>query len=305
MNLAEIDRRDKKIDSILELINSELAELILPQVIDIFKIERKVKLFKDISLFFKRKVESKLVDEITDYAFSIYDENNKKSNLAIKDKIKNLGNISSYNFTVPDVEAYNFINLSKEGIKINTQDKVEQMLGSINLSLRNRINIIANNASREVANEAIDLTSKSKLLGESILKAQSEVTKLFKSNNLESLPTITKNNKTINYSAKALAKSLTRQLSNQSSVASVLKSCFDNGYDLVIVSKHNDDRLSKFCEPYQGKIYSLSGKNKKYPKFSTVIFNGRYEKGSGLFHGFCRHDIKPYIEATGIDFIYD
>ncbi|PFW97411.1 minor capsid protein [Bacillus pseudomycoides] len=61
--------------------------------------------------------------------------------------------------------------------------------------------------------------------------------------------------------------------------------------DLVEVSSHLGARPG--CAPYQGKIYSMSGKSKKYPAFSTTT----YGEASGLLGCNCRHIKYVYIEG--------
>jgi len=59
----------------------------------------------------------------------------------------------------------------------------------------------------------------------------------------------------------------------------------ENGYDLVEVSSHPDS--SALCKPWQGKIYSLTGKTKGYKMLSEAI-------DGGLFRPNCRHTISIY-----------
>ncbi|WP_238594764.1 phage minor capsid protein, partial [Caenibacillus caldisaponilyticus] len=64
------------------------------------------------------------------------------------------------------------------------------------------------------------------------------------------------------------------------------------GVDLVEISSHADSRPSHI--PFQGRIYSISGKSKKYPPLS--------ETGYGTIEGIgginCRHVLYPYIPGV-------
>jgi hypothetical protein len=64
------------------------------------------------------------------------------------------------------------------------------------------------------------------------------------------------------------------------------------GSDLIEVSSHAGAR--PLCEPYQGKIYSLSGRSTKYPAFSTTS----YGEPAGLFGINCGHFQYPYFEGV-------
>lgn len=62
--------------------------------------------------------------------------------------------------------------------------------------------------------------------------------------------------------------------------------------DLVEVTAHMGARPSHAL--WQGKVYSISGKSKKYPKLSTATGYGR---GDGLKGWNCRHDFYPFFEG--------
>ncbi|SDZ00689.1 phage minor capsid protein [Thermoactinomyces sp. DSM 45892] len=64
-----------------------------------------------------------------------------------------------------------------------------------------------------------------------------------------------------------------------------------NGYDLVKISSHFDP--SPLCKPWQGKVFSISGKHPKYLSLQTSI-------NSGLFHPNCRHSLSAYQEGEKI-----
>ncbi len=68
------------------------------------------------------------------------------------------------------------------------------------------------------------------------------------------------------------------------------KEVISNGYDLVQVSSHG--ACCPRCQPYEGMILSLSGKDKRYPSLSQA-------KAAGLFHDGCRHSTYLWIEGFG------
>ncbi|SCM96389.1 Uncharacterized protein BWINRASL_03486 [Bacillus mycoides] len=63
------------------------------------------------------------------------------------------------------------------------------------------------------------------------------------------------------------------------------------GVDLIEVSSHIGARAR--CSPFQGRIYSKSGKSKRYPSFSSTS----YGEAKGLLGVNCRHVIYPYIQG--------
>lgn len=64
------------------------------------------------------------------------------------------------------------------------------------------------------------------------------------------------------------------------------------GVDLVIVSSHLGARPEH--QAWQGKIYSRSGKSKKYPDFKKST---DYGSVTGLCGANCRHNFSPYFEG--------
>lgn len=70
-----------------------------------------------------------------------------------------------------------------------------------------------------------------------------------------------------------------------------MERALEYGADLIEVSAHSGAR--PLCEPYQGRIFSLSGKSEKYPPFSTTS----YGEPAGLFGINCGHIQYPFFEG--------
>lgn len=69
------------------------------------------------------------------------------------------------------------------------------------------------------------------------------------------------------------------------------------GVDLVIVSSHLGARPEH--QAWQGKVYSRSGKDKKYP---DLVKTTSYGYVDGLCGANCRHNFSPYFEGDGNPF---
>jgi len=61
----------------------------------------------------------------------------------------------------------------------------------------------------------------------------------------------------------------------------------EHGYDLVKVSTHRG--ACELCQPWQGKILSITGKTPGYPTLEEA-------KAAGMFHPRCRHAYGLYID---------
>ena len=72
------------------------------------------------------------------------------------------------------------------------------------------------------------------------------------------------------------------------------------GQDLVITSQHMGSRPEHV--PIQNKVFSYSGKNKKYPSFTAPIGSGGagYGMADGIKGPNCTHDFFPFWEGISV-----
>ena len=90
--------------------------------------------------------------------------------------------------------------------------------------------------------------------------------------------------------AQLVARSTTAEAQNQ---ASMLQSQ-EIGGDLVKMTSHSP--TCPICYPLQGRVYSISGKSKKYPPLKVA-----YSGGYANIHPNCRHRVNPYVPALKSD----
>ena len=108
---------------------------------------------------------------------------------------------------------------------------------------------------------------------------QHELTKVKYSNGAE-MP--------LNAYAAMAARSARIESTNIGSIGSALQ----NGTDFVKMT--SVPQCCKLCGAYQGKVYSITGKDKRFPSlFNTVLKNGY-----ALPHPNCRHEFIPWFEET-------
>ena len=94
--------------------------------------------------------------------------------------------------------------------------------------------------------------------------------------------------------AKMLGRSVVAETQN-TSVLNVMKE-YDN--DLVQMTEHKTS--CDVCAKFEGKIYSISGKDERYPALKTIP---GFNKGYNNIHPNCRHRITPYIEKYSDEYI--
>lgn len=102
-----------------------------------------------------------------------------------------------------------------------------------------------------------------------------------------------KNGKQINYDAKKYAELVTRTRIRESETNATIHTALTLGSDLVQVSSHNT--TCDICAPYEGKIFSIGGVSKDFPKLEE----------NPPFHPNCRHlliiQFREILEHRGID----
>lgn len=81
--------------------------------------------------------------------------------------------------------------------------------------------------------------------------------------------------------AEMVARTITREAAS----VAVLNECEEFDIDLVMFSTHKP--TCEICAPLQGKVYSISGNDKRYPKLTDEI--------RPPVHPNCRHSIQPYV----------
>jgi hypothetical protein len=79
---------------------------------------------------------------------------------------------------------------------------------------------------------------------------------------------------------------LVRTKLTQAHNTGVANRMIESGNDLVVVSNHQGS--CKSCAPWEGKVLSLTGRNKSYLSLDLA-------KKGGLFHPNCRHVYSPYV----------
>lgn len=87
------------------------------------------------------------------------------------------------------------------------------------------------------------------------------------------------------------AELLSRSIVAETQNTCVLNVAKEHDKDLVKMTQHNS--ACPVCQKYEGKIYSLSGKNDKYPYLKSIP---GFNKGYNNIHPRCRHRISVYIE---------
>lgn len=94
----------------------------------------------------------------------------------------------------------------------------------------------------------------------------------------------------LDYYAETVARSTTAEATNRGT----LNQLTELGYDLVRITEHRNP--CPICARYQGRVYSVGGKDPRYPRLFGTAF-GEYAN----IHPRCRHRVAPYIPDMADD----
>lgn len=86
--------------------------------------------------------------------------------------------------------------------------------------------------------------------------------------------------------AAMVARSTTREAGNLARETQLTA----NGYDLVRMTSHYP--TCEICAQFQGRVYSISGNDKRFPPLSRA-----FSSGYRNIHPNCRHSVHPYVES--------
>ncbi|BBN97493.1 phage minor capsid protein [Sporolactobacillus terrae] len=89
--------------------------------------------------------------------------------------------------------------------------------------------------------------------------------------------------------AALVARTTSREATNTAKINHLQ----ENGYDLVKISSHAT--TCPICAPLQGRVYSISGNDPRYPKLERAFSSHM------TIHPNCRHVVLPYVEGLADD----
>ena len=246
---------------------------------------------------FYRGVENEITELLTaDASIRTADELNKKLGLAISAAVSYLGKANKEFATkelpsafkegqgsIKDAPKYSAkeaakilekqgFKYAKNGLSKDTYIELQTATESAGKRLKSRVNKIVE-----------DLSKKGQ---DSVYNVQQTILKDLQQNGLLTVTYSNGAKQSLNSYAAMAARSARIESTNIGAIGSALQS----GTDLVIMTTM--PQCCKLCGAYQDKVYSISGKDKRFPAlFKTVLKNGY-----ALPHPNCRHEFIPWYE---------
>lgn len=173
----------------------------------------------------------------------------------------------------------NFTQLHKDAIEILVDNTVNGLNGAISL--------VGRRIEGTIRDIALKDASVKFATGQTIRQLKKELLNNLVSNNITCMKDKLGRDIPISAYAETVARSIVAETQN-TSVKNVMK---EYGYDLVKMTQHYG--ACSLCATYEGRVYSLSGKDERFPSIKNVPgFNVGYNN----IHPRCRHRIFPYIE---------
>lgn len=181
-----------------------------------------------------------------------------------------------------DIDQSNFAQLHTEAIKALVLDTLDD-LSEANNHTRNNI--------RQVVKRAVDNAVLQKLAqGQTVRECKKAIIADLTDKGIEGVEGKPGQTMALDAYAALVARSRTREATNMATMNQLTV----RGRDLVRVSRHNTS--CPICAPLQGRVYSISGKDLRYPPLS-MAFDGPYSN----IHPNCSHVLEPYIEELADD----
>ena len=117
-------------------------------------------------------------------------------------------------------------------------------------------------------------------------------------NNPITEPTLFKDKKGRIIDIESYQRMLMRTVATVTQNKVVIEQAKEMGNDLVIMSSHATS--CPLCAVYQGRVYSISGNDKRYPKLDQP-----FEGNKMIIHPNCLHVIYPYDESKDKSAVYN
>lgn len=184
------------------------------------------------------------------------------------------------------------------GIKIDGYDEFEKIhQRKIDILVRNSVDdftkaniFIGRNINDTIRQISIEASRQATITGRNVKQLRQDLVDRFIDNKITAIKT--KNGRRINLDsyAETVARSVIREAEN----TAVIEHVEATGNDLVRMSSHPTS--CPVCAPLQGRVYSISGNDKRYPSLDFA-----YSGGYLNIHPNCRHFITPYEPALDKD----
>lgn len=165
---------------------------------------------------------------------------------------------------------------------------------NLNSYLTDAINSTREHMNTEVQQAAIDATEEAITKGQRTQVMQDNLIEALKKKGIESVSYV-RNGQTCYIQLDTYAELVARTTEHEIRNTANINLGARIGNDLVHMSEHIG--ACPICTPYQGRVYSISGKDTRYPYLYSTPWSSTYQN----FHPRCRHILTQWIEDLHTD----
>lgn len=181
-----------------------------------------------------------------------------------------------------NIDDYSFTSLHKEAVELITNNMIN--------NLNNAIDVVGRRTEDSIREIGLSSAVDKFATGYTIKQQQEKLKKELLDKNITCIKDKLGRNISIKSYASMVARSVVAETQN-TCIKNVAK---ENGHDLVKMTSHSG--ACPVCAPYEGRVYSLSGKDKRFPYIKNVP---GYSAGYNNIHPRCSHRISVWVEKYG------
>ena len=188
--------------------------------------------------------------------------------------------------------AINFVKMNSTAVEMLSQSAVScigDALRQVKANTKNVINKIGRRENDIIAD--VGIQSSAEALAE--ISPSSAREKIISRLVSEEIATVTYRNGA-KVPVDVYASMVARTTTHEATATAKLIAAEQDGYDLVKMSTHYP--TCKTCAQLQGRVYSISGKDKRFPALSEA-----FKRGYNIVHPNCRHVVNVWVEDMKTD----
>lgn len=252
------------------------------------KIEKLIEIYKEAE---QRLIKTIAEKEIKGNVTSFYEEMLKQVQQEIlKLQIYNTQwatDITKQLYEQAYKEAIKVLEINIDSLTQLHKEAIELIAENIINSLNEATSLVGRQIEDKIREIGLNSTANKFATGNTIKQMQKELVNSLIDEGLTGIKDKLGRNTLISVYAETLARSIVAETQN-TCIKNTMK---EHDKDLVKMSKHYT--ACPVCVPYEGRVYSLSGKDTRFPSINTVP---GFKAGYNNIHPRCRHRITPYIE---------
>lgn len=177
------------------------------------------------------------------------------------------------------IDTYTFTALHTKAIELITENMIN--------SLNNAVDVVGRRTEDAIRDIGLSSTVDKFATGYTIKQQQKQLKEELLDKNITCIKDKLGRNIPISAYAETVARSIVAETQN-TCIKNVAK---ENGHDLVKMTSHYG--ACPVCVPYEGRVYSLSGKDKRFPSIKNVP---GFRDGYNNIHPRCSHRIGVWVE---------